>query len=198
MRIGHPTAVASSSLGIPSYASSTLTAQGSAHSLVFVRVQGGTSWSPDGTRIVFTASDDECGSRDDPSHLYVIGIDGGGLRRLTFTCTVGDDRQPAWQPLCTRRGTVGNDVIRGTSGDDVICAGAGRDVVYAGAGDDTIIAGDGNDVIYGGSGSDRLFGSAGNDRLYAADGERDIVDGGPGRDSAVTDPTDLRASAIRR
>lgn len=51
-----------------------------------------SSWSPDGTRIAFAASGALSG---DASALYIIRIDGSGLKRVPDT---GPARQPAWQP----------------------------------------------------------------------------------------------------
>ncbi|NJO84640.1 MAG: hypothetical protein HC828_18980 [Blastochloris sp.] len=48
------------------------------------------SWSPDGTQLAFSSA--RAGSYD----VYVIGIDGRGLRRLTSTS--GNDHQPVWSP----------------------------------------------------------------------------------------------------
>lgn len=48
----------------------------------------------------------------------------------------------------------------------------------------------GPDRITGGGGRDRLLGGRGRDFLLAADGERDLVDCGPGRDRAVVDRRD--------
>lgn len=58
-------------------------------------VRGRPGWSPDGTQLVFGASD-ETGNTD----VYVVGIDGSGLTRLTTD--PGDDYQPAWSPDGTR------------------------------------------------------------------------------------------------
>ena len=57
----------------------------------------------------------------------------------------------------------------------------GNDVLYGGRGDDR---------LDGGPGRDRLFGGPGNDMLRARDGARDVVDCGPGRDTAVIDRFD--------
>lgn len=40
----------------------------------------------------------------------------------------------------------------------------------------------------GGSGTDTLLGGNGNDTIYVKDGARDVVNGGPGTDTAVVDP----------
>jgi TolB protein len=45
-------------------------------------------WSPDGRSVAFTSG------REDPETIYVVGVDGGGLRRLTD----GPAFQPAWSP----------------------------------------------------------------------------------------------------
>ena len=42
-------------------------------------------------------------------------------------------------------------------------------------------------MITGGGGNDTLLGGAGNDRIRAKDKRRDVVDGGPGRDTGVID-----------
>jgi Ca2+-binding RTX toxin-like protein len=60
-----------------------------------------------------------------------------------------------------------------------------------------LFGGIGNDVLYGGAGSDRLYGGPGNDTLRARDGQRDVVDCGPGRDIAYVDRID-RVSACER
>lgn len=162
------------------------------------------AWSPDGRQIVFVQ---DVGS-DPQEELYVVNADGSGLRRLG----IDSDTTVAWQPVvgvCQKmgvvRGTEGNDTLRGTAGNDVICGGggndtirggAGNDTIYGDAGNDTLLGEAGNDILQGGAGDDaltggpgldRLFGGAGNDRLDAKDGAKDVVDGGPGTDSARTD-----------
>jgi Ca2+-binding RTX toxin-like protein len=64
--------------------------------------------------------------------------------------------------------------------------------VLEGRGGDDVLRGlGGNDRLVGGSGRDRLFGGAGNDRLLAHDSQRDVVDCGPGRDTAIVDRKDV-------
>ncbi len=128
----------------------------------------------------------------------------GRVVHCTIIGTVAPDRL---------RGTPGPDVICGLGGNDVIFGLGGNDVIYAGPGDDVVEGGSGNDRIYGGSGDDRLSGGFGNDRLdggrghdvllggpgadvlLARDGTRDVVNGGPGRDSGRIDlRRDVRVS----
>jgi Tol biopolymer transport system component len=64
------------------------------------------AWSPDGTRLAFVSFDDA----DDPpcpisscppsGELYVVGLDGAGLSRLTRS--KADDEHPSWSPDGTR------------------------------------------------------------------------------------------------
>jgi len=88
-------------------------------------------------------------------------------------------------------GTNRGDYLAGGGYDDVILGRGGNDTLLGGAGDDRLVGGAGNDVLIGGPGADVLLGGPGSDTIYAADGERDIVDCGPGRDRAVVDAVDI-------
>jgi Tol biopolymer transport system component len=57
--------------------------------------RGRPSWSPDSRQLVFGAADST-----DNTDVYVVGIDGSGLTRLTTDAA--DDYQPAWSPDGTR------------------------------------------------------------------------------------------------
>jgi Ca2+-binding RTX toxin-like protein len=93
-------------------------------------------------------------------------------------------------PRCTMTGTNGPDAIFGSSGNDVICGLGGNDKIYGLGGNDVLIGGAGNDYIEGGAGRNTLLGGPGNDYLRAFSGVRDVVDGGPGVDTAWTDLID--------
>jgi Ca2+-binding RTX toxin-like protein len=80
------------------------------------------------------------------------------------------------------RGVGGNDRLVGNSGDDLLAGGPGRDRLAGNAG---------NDRLSGGGGRNRLAGGPGNDRLNAANGSFDVLNCGPGRDSARGDRRDL-------
>jgi Ca2+-binding RTX toxin-like protein len=88
-------------------------------------------------------------------------------------------------------GTSRGEYLAGGGFDDVILGMGGNDTLLGGAGDDRLDGGAGNDVITGGSGADTILGGPGSDTIYAADGERDIIDCGPGRDRAVVDSVDV-------
>jgi Ca2+-binding RTX toxin-like protein len=88
-------------------------------------------------------------------------------------------------------GTSRGEYLAGGGFDDVILGMGGNDTLLGGAGDDRLDGGAGNDVITGGSGADKILGGPGSDTIYAADGERDIIDCGPGRDRAVVDSVDV-------
>jgi TolB protein len=64
------------------------------------------AWSPDGTRLAFVSFDDAndppCPASSCPpsGELYVVGVDGTGLTRLTHS--TADDEHPSWSPDGTR------------------------------------------------------------------------------------------------
>jgi Ca2+-binding RTX toxin-like protein len=92
-------------------------------------------------------------------------------------------------------------VVNGLAGDDEISMptlnGTSTRVLYGsatldgGAGNDAIAGANRADVLIGGPGRDALDGAAGNDQLRAQDGEADLLHGGLGSDSALTDAIDL-------
>jgi Ca2+-binding RTX toxin-like protein len=98
---------------------------------------------------------------------------------------------------CTIVGTAVPDVLRGTPRRDVICGLGGNDRIFGLGGNDLLIGGSGWDVVDGGSGRDVLLGGPGRDVLRARDGQRDLVEGGAGRDRAIADRVDRVRSAAR-
>jgi hypothetical protein len=80
--------------------------------------------------------------------------------------------------------------IMGGSGNDRLTGDALGNYLSGGAGNDTLVGDLGNDVLVGGAGVDAMFGNDGADAIFALDGEIDVVDGGPGSDSAQTDPAE--------
>lgn len=87
-------------------------------------------------------------------------------------------------------GQGGDDLLHGRTGDDAIHGRDGDDVLEGGRGADLLKGGDGADRLTGGFDRDRLYGGAGADRINALDGAADIVDCGPGRDTAIVDRRD--------
>jgi len=74
------------------------------------------------------------------------------------------------------RGTAGRNRLVGTRGNDRLC-GLG-----------------GNDTLKGLAGNDRLVGGRGRDTFYTRDAFRDVLLGGPGRDRARVNASDVRRS----
>ena len=99
-------------------------------------------------------------------------------------------------------GHDGNDVINATAGDDVACGGNGDDKINGGDGDDGLLgdsfvckgeqgpgSGPGADVITGGPGNDILIHGNGNVQYDYTDGKKDLLDCGPGDDTAMLNIT---------
>jgi Ca2+-binding RTX toxin-like protein len=96
-------------------------------------------------------------------------------------------------------GGSGNDRLSGQTGSDTLFGGPGRDVLDGGRGNDRLFGGPGNDRVFGGPGNDRInpgpgrdfvSAGAGNDHIFSVDGQRDVIDCGPGRDVAIVDAVD--------
>jgi len=113
-------------------------------------------------------------------------------------------------------GDGGKNKIWGLGGRDSVYGNGAGDTLFGGTGGDEVHGGSGKDYMKGGSGCDRLFGKIGfdtlvdesggcngvkshndellggngNDTIRAQDGKKDIISGGPGRDTAYADPVD--------
>jgi Ca2+-binding RTX toxin-like protein len=125
----------------------------------------------------------------------IVGTQGAdvltGTPRRDVICGLGgNDRIRAVGGNDVVEAGPGNDIVFGGSGNDAIYGGTGNDVLLGGAGGDLLDGGSGRDALLGGTGSDRLFGGSGPDSLSARDGQRDLVDGGPGYDTATVDRLD--------
>ena len=84
-------------------------------------------------------------------------------------------------------GGEGNDRLAGGSSNDLVDGDGGSDRVSGNRGNDVVQGGYGDDGLFGGWGSDRVYGGRGDDVLHALapDGELDLLDCGPGRDTAI-------------
>ncbi|GGF78213.1 hypothetical protein GCM10007301_42750 [Azorhizobium oxalatiphilum] len=87
-------------------------------------------------------------------------------------------------------GSDGNDSFTGTAGDDEMFGLGGNDWLRGMEGNDHLLGGDGNDQLDGYAGNDWLEGGAGDDLLSGGGGYvdppgPDVLDGGPGSDTAV-------------
>jgi Ca2+-binding RTX toxin-like protein len=114
-------------------------------------------------------------------------------------------------------GGPGADTANGNAGNDLMSGGSGPDNQSGGPGDDTIFANRGVDITSGGPGNDTLFalarrdvhgrhdttgdtvrGDEGDDTIRVRDGEQDVVNCGPGTDTAFLDFKDRIEDASRR
>jgi len=92
-------------------------------------------------------------------------------------------------------------LMAGGPGDDRQDGGAGNDTIFANLGRDTTEGADGNDRLFAlsrkdvsGRGDmlgDTVRGGPGDDRIAVRDGERDVVNCGPGVDHAFLDFKDV-------
>lgn len=96
-------------------------------------------------------------------------------------------------------GGDGDTDVTLTATDVALAAGDGADFL-SGQGYGTVpptrlplglSGGAGDDVMVGGLGIDHFAGNAGNDKLYSTDGQPELVNGGPGLDTAVQDGGDI-------
>jgi hypothetical protein len=90
------------------------------------------------------------------------------------------------------RGMAGDDLLYGDRGNDTLYGWIGRDMLSGGVGNDRLLGGSGNDRLLGGAGTDSLGGVGGTDTIVARDlaGTIDVVDCGPGRDTALVNRRD--------
>jgi Ca2+-binding RTX toxin-like protein len=132
----------------------------------------------------------------------------GTRRRDMIAAGAGKDRIRAGGGNDLVCAGPGNDLVRGGSGNDRLSGQTGSDTLFGGPGRDVLDGGRGNDRLFGGPGKDRVFGGPGNDRLnpgagrdhvragarrdriVSVDGQRDMIDCGPGRDVATVDAVD--------
>ncbi len=126
----------------------------------------------------------------------------GERRRYSFEATLPDPGlvdnalAGAWARLDFRWTLTGATAapcatqLSGDAGPNRIVGTVGGDRISGGAGADRLIGGDGNDCIDGGPGRDRISGGEGDDKINARDGVADVVDCGPGNDTANVDKKD--------
>jgi Ca2+-binding RTX toxin-like protein len=95
-------------------------------------------------------------------------------------------------------GGPGDDRLEGGSGNDRVSGDSGNDRVAGGPGNDTVAGGEDDDSLYGGWGADHAYGGPGNDRLHALaqDRQLDVLDCGPGDDTAVVRRSEERRTRL--
>ena len=147
------------------------------------------AYSPNGRSIVFVSDR----TAKDNREFFVMSASGAAQRRLLRDPNRWD-MSPDWGKSagrhgCTITGTINDDDLIGTPRRDVICGLGGSDRIR-GLG--------GNDRLVGGAGADRLEGGSGADTLDARDRRRDVLVGGPGRDTAIADRRLDRLTGVER
>ncbi|HEX8325491.1 MAG TPA: calcium-binding protein [Tepidisphaeraceae bacterium] len=107
----------------------------------------------------------------------------GGAQSDTLVGGLGDD---------VLNGNGGNNLLQGDGGNDrLYSADDARDTMEGGSNADRFFGGLGDDSMIGGRGNDKMYSNGGNDTLIGGEGV-DIINGGPGRDSADNGAGDLR------
>jgi Ca2+-binding RTX toxin-like protein len=91
-------------------------------------------------------------------------------------------------------GAGGNDRLNGSGGNDKIFGETGLDRLYGGDGNDYLDGGPSADRFYPGAGQDTMLGQGGNDIFNAIDSTPDVIYGGSGIDTALSEPQDIRAA----
>jgi Ca2+-binding RTX toxin-like protein len=105
--------------------------------------------------------------------------------------------KPAPTAPKTLLGTSGPNILNGTARAETIRGLGGNDRLFGRGGNDALWGGAGNDQLDGGLGLDKLFGGPGNDTTRTRDGQRDVIDCGPGKDTAVADRKDVLRNCER-
>jgi hypothetical protein len=168
------------------YGRDTYIGGGGSDSLTYEGRSEDLSLSPDGV-----ANDGAAGEGDNIGADIGTIIGGHGSDHMT-----GNDRRNIFG------GGEGDDVLYGGGSDDQLHGGPGNDRVFGEDGQDVVAGGDGDDYIVGGQGVDRFYGedvdacipsscASGQDRIEARDGNQEMIDCGPGTDSAQVDPNEL-------
>jgi Tol biopolymer transport system component len=162
------------------------------------------AWSPDGTRIAYDSDDGEAGNLD----VWVMSSNGSNQKRIIASPAL--DALPDWSPdskqisfASDRSGKTERKIyIASANGSSVhLLAGAvqrgGRFASLPSwgvrpAGDSCTIEGTVHaDRLTGTKAPDIICGGGGNDVIDARDGKRDVIDGGPGRDTVYADKRDV-------
>jgi len=132
--------------------------------------------------------------------VLVLGLTGTAYA-LDIGGTPRNDRIKGSRNADTIDAKAGNDLVVALAGDDVVRGGPGNDTIYAGVGRDETWGEDGNDTLWAlarkdvsgpdDTVGDTLHGGSGDDRFKTRDGEADVIDCGPGADTALLDFKDV-------
>jgi Ca2+-binding RTX toxin-like protein len=143
---------------------------------------------------------------DSTKVVFDIRVDGSGAQSLTATASADRDSDPSNNastltlqvgtptapppPTSTPPTVHHGKTLKGTNRADRIVGTAYADVLNGLGGNDVLLGKGGADVLRGGAGKDTLVGGPGNDTIFARDHTRDVVECGPGRDTASVDRGD--------
>ncbi len=151
------------------------------------------AWSPDGSGIYFDST------RDGNVEIYVMRADGSGQTRLTDSPGLDalpvpspDGRQILFSSERDERGarrmwTMNVDGTNARRVNGLLSAQGDWQRLGRRPAGCTIWGTNGDDLIPGTRRADRICGLRGNDTIDARDRAPDVVDGGPGRDTAKLD-----------
>lgn len=111
-------------------------------------------------------------SRTGDDTLTIDNVQAGGVARITFAASAGDD------VLIVAPGTTAAVTALGGTGDDDLTGGDAGDVLVGHVGDDTLSGGGGRDRLLGQAGDDIMTGGADRDSFVflPGDGDDTIVD----------------------
>src|SRR5262249_10990147 len=151
----------------------------------------------DSTRVVFEVRADASGDQQISATASADRDSNPSDNSASATISVAAPFAPPAATVPTKR--VASHTRAGTARADHMTGTAAPDTLYGLGGNDVLLGLGGNDVLYGntgaatwpgGPGKDRIYGGPGNDVLRARDNRRDVVDCGPGRDTAYVDRLD--------
>jgi Ca2+-binding RTX toxin-like protein len=129
----------------------------------------------------FTAGDTTTIEGTAPASTVTLNGGNGEFEEIAFLGGGGNDRFTVSAGLGLFAEALGEE------GDDMLVGAEGFERFTGGPGADTLLGGDGPDLLLGNAGEDVIDGEEGDDSLRSRDQERDVVRGGAGEDTAMTD-----------
>jgi Ca2+-binding RTX toxin-like protein len=138
----------------------------------------------DDSFFVEDGNDDYSGGSGGDSAFYGFGATGDARASLD------DQANDSLSAAAGEADNVRSDIETVAEFGFILSGTSGNDTLIGSAGANTLTAGQGNDTIEGGAGNDMLNGGNGDDTIRARDGFADLVNCGPGNDTAEVDTLD--------